>query len=196
MDISPKAISLARRNLRHNLNPEVGSLDVSAAGGGGGGVRFVQGDVFDLTSWAESASQFFSTTTDPGEELEVDIVISNPPYISPRDYCTTTARSVRRWEPKNALVPPVTTTSAPALGDDFYPHIVRLALDIRAKALLVEVGGDEGQAERVRGMFASIWGGRGNTAVWRDWGGRGRGVVAWRGGGEGWGWLGEDVVKD
>ncbi|KAF8457244.1 S-adenosyl-L-methionine-dependent methyltransferase [Terfezia claveryi] len=197
VDISSKAVSLACKNVRHNLNPKVGSLDVSA----GGGVGFVQGDVFDLSSWAESASRFYSTTSDPREELEVDVVISNPPYISPREYLTTTARSVRRWEPKVALVPPATTTtttttSTPALGDNFYPHIAQFALDIRAKALLVEVGGDETQADRVRGVFASMWGGRGNTAVWRDWGGRGRGVVAWRGGEEEWEWLGEDMVKD
>ncbi|KAF8427395.1 S-adenosylmethionine-dependent methyltransferase [Tirmania nivea] len=197
VDISPKAISLARRNLKHNLTPEVRSLDISAGGGVEGGVGFVKGDVFDLSSWVESAAQFFSTTSGPGCELEVDVVISNPPYISPREYIATTARSVRRWEPKIALVPPTTTTlSTLALGDGFYPHIARLALNIRAKALLVEVGGDEGQAERVRGMFASVWGGRGNTAIWRDWGGRGRGVVAWRGEGEqGWEWLAEDMVK-
>ena len=37
---------------------------------------------------------------------EWDILTSNPPYISPRSYNTCTARSVRNFEPKLALVPP------------------------------------------------------------------------------------------
>ena len=182
----------------YNLDPGIGSLDASASGEG---VGFIQGNVFDLTSWAEPASQFFSgnSSLQKEQELEVDVIISNPPYISPREYLTTTTRSVRRWEPKIALVPPnttaTTTSSTPALGDGFYPHIARLALGMRAKALLVEVGGDEGQAERVREVFASIWEESGTTAVWRDWRGEGRGVVAWRGGEEGWGWLEKDMVN-
>ena len=68
---------------------------------------------------------------------------------------------------------------------------MRLARDIRAKALLVETG-DEEQTERVSDILGSGWGGWGNTAIWRDWGGRARGVVAW---GDGWEWLREDILK-
>ncbi|KAJ5491607.1 hypothetical protein N7539_003174 [Penicillium diatomitis] len=41
--------------------------------------------------------------------IEIDLLISNPPYISPSDFRNgTTARSVRLFEPRLALVPPVT----------------------------------------------------------------------------------------
>lgn len=49
-----------------------------------------------------------STNTDTGEvQDEWDLLTSNPPYISPRGFSVSTSRSVRNWEPKLALVPPV-----------------------------------------------------------------------------------------
>ena len=36
-----------------------------------------------------------------------DLLTSNPPYISPSGFSLSTSRSVRNWEPKLALVPPV-----------------------------------------------------------------------------------------
>ena len=232
VDISGVAISLAKRNLQTNVTE--GSTDASAILPGG--VGFIQGDILDPDSWVREASTFFNGdgASDVGRDEEqwqwpkVDMVISNPPYISPRDYIVTTARSVRRWEPKIALVPPSVPPSGPfwprstilnqqtaatlserGMGDDFYPYISYLAHMFHAKALLVEVGGDPGQAHRVQEIFAKMWDGKQNTAIWRDWGRRKRGVVVWRGpeqerqwgeqpkgGGEAvWDWLLEDVVK-
>ena len=228
VDISGVAISLAKRNLQTNVTG--GSTDASAILPGG--VGFIQGDILDPNSWVREASTFFNGdgAGDVGRDEEqwqwpkVDIVISNPPYISPRDYIATTARSVRRWEPKIALVPPsrpfcihpttlnqqtAATVSKREMGDDFYPYICYLAHMFHAKTLLVEVGGDPGQAHRVQEIFAKMWDGKQNTAIWRDWGRRKRGVVVWRGpeqkrqwgeqhkgGGETvWDWLLEDVVK-
>lgn len=193
VDVSHRAISLARENLHFNVGPSVGSVDPSALREGG--VHFIQGDVLMPSSWARVASEFFRAEGNLSDYPEVDLVISNPPYISPTEYFSSTARSVRRWEPKLALVPPRILPEE-ALGDDFYPQIARIARHLfKSKAVLVEVGGDTGQAERVREIFAEVWGGRENTAVWRDWGGRGRGVVAWRDGKDGWDWLREDMVK-
>ena len=50
-------------------------------------------------------------------ETEWDIIISNPPYISPRGYVRETHRSVRNWEPKLALVPCSSSYSCTLDGD-------------------------------------------------------------------------------
>lgn len=232
VDISGTAISLAKKNLQINVTG--GNTDASAILPGG--VGFIQGDVLDPKSWVRKASTFFNgdDNSDVGRYEErsgwpkVDIVISNPPYISPRQYVTTTARSVRRWEPKMALVPPsisrlsgrhttpnqeaAETLAEREMGDDFYPYISYLTHMFHAKALLVEVGGDPGQAQRVRELFAKLWGEKKNTAIWRDWGRRERGVVVWQGleqrrqweerskrcdrEKEIWDWLLEDMVKE
>lgn len=102
-----------------------------------------------------------------------DVVISNPPYISPRDFDTTTTRSVRNHEPKIALVPPRSSlnnrssmVSDTEHGDAFYPYILRLANFIRAKIIVVEVAGME-QASRVAGMILrdAEWE---SCQIWRD----------------------------
>ncbi|KAF8477056.1 S-adenosyl-L-methionine-dependent methyltransferase [Kalaharituber pfeilii] len=238
IDLSKKAITLAKRNLEENVKG-VGSVHSAAIEEGG--VGFVQGNVFDLDpeldleedtgDGGESESNTVSTVRkrkERGQKLldqilrffhdgdedimsgipEVDVVISNPPYIPPREYLTTTSRSVRRWEPKLALVPPALQWPAKAEledaeepiapGDEFYPVIARIADQVfSAKALVVEVGGDEEQVERVRRIVEREWDAdAGGTAIWRDWGGRRRAVVAWRreigvDGGGGWKWLGE-----
>lgn len=57
-----------------------------------------------------------STRQTVGTEAETDtdtitILLSNPPYISPTQFTNgTTARSVRKYEPKLALVPPPVVT--------------------------------------------------------------------------------------
>ena len=196
----------------------------------------MKGDIFQLELSGKGVDwikDFFKHRAEEGkagwdhaweEESVVDVVVSNPPYIPPKEYWTTTARSVRRWEPKLALVPPLLTSpvhhTSPAKGpldrmevnrgDEFYPQIEYLSRAIlKSKAVIVEVGGDAKQAERVRRIFADRegngeggeggeeqGGGKGwwsGTAVWADWGRRRRGVVAWKG--EGWEWLAEDMVR-
>lgn len=99
---------------------------------------------------------------------ECDILISNPPYISPKDYYRTTSPSVRNYEPKSALVPPIDTTSEGKLskGDIFYHHILRHAQQLNTKILLVEVA-DLEQAKRVVALMVrqGIWSG---VEIWRD----------------------------
>ena len=148
---------------------------------------------------------------DASKNKNWDILISNPPYISPHAFNTgTTSASVRKYEPKLALVP----TAAPSLstdteiGDTFYPRLLQIAHELRVGNFVVEVA-DMAQAMRVVGMVREkrVWEG---VEVWRDWVGQrrrngtgeivdvdgrdvrvkgegeGRAVVAWR---EGWGGL-------
>lgn len=65
-----------------------------------------------------------------------DILISNPPYISPRQFLSTTARSVREYEPLQALVPPANESdklSDADVGDMFYPRLLDIAERVQAK---------------------------------------------------------------
>ncbi|KAJ4348073.1 uncharacterized protein N0V89_009445 [Didymosphaeria variabile] len=78
-----------------------------------------------------------------------DILISNPPYISPSGYWKTTTRSVRGFEPKLALVPPPKASNDDAQqGDAFYQPILNIASEVEAKIVLLEVA-DLDQALRV-----------------------------------------------
>lgn len=122
---------------------------------------------------------------------KVDVVVSNPPYISSRGFDTETARSVRNYEPKLALVPPQKgyESVSEGSGDTFYPVVAGIAEKLDAKVLMVEVGGCE-QAGRVKAQWQerNAWKGVG---IWKDYAGKGRGVVAWK---EGWEWAEEGPV--
>ncbi|KAI4283871.1 MAG: hypothetical protein L6R38_001875 [Xanthoria sp. 2 TBL-2021] len=146
VDISPTAVHLARRNLVHNSRE--GLLPASASSH----IDFVQGDVFTKEGlWKEAG---------------YDMVISNPPYISPAHYARTTTRSVRNHEPKIALVPESRDGSDEVVGDAFYPRIVSLARGMKAKMLVMEVGNMQ-QARRVVEMvgMSGAWD---RIEIWKD----------------------------
>lgn len=125
---------------------------------------------------------------------EWDILTANSPYISPSSvFSSTTAKSVRAFEPRVALVPSIsplpasmvnlTSRSSPTsqcsekgqdqqLGDVFYPHLLRIAEQVGAKVLMMEVG-DSAQAMRVArlaGAKANADGGASweKVEVWDD----------------------------
>ncbi|KLJ12045.1 hypothetical protein EMPG_09611 [Blastomyces silverae] len=140
VDISPRALRLARENLKHNI--KLGRLDQRAREE----VSFVRADVLSdnmhavlngvwrggkLGHITTAAAGNFSSSSETIIPLEnsdthtssnistpkptspepdtntVTILLSNPPYISPAQFTNgTTARSVRKFEPKLALVPP------------------------------------------------------------------------------------------
>lgn len=105
-----------------------------------------------------------------------DVLISNPPYISPAQFGNgSTARRVRVYEPKLALIPPVAIfydmkelrepTPEPTLdpsietgvdfetgfdthADTFYPRLITISSLINAKLSIFECG-DPQQASRV-----------------------------------------------
>ncbi|PSN70685.1 S-adenosyl-L-methionine-dependent methyltransferase [Corynespora cassiicola Philippines] len=200
IDISKKSVHLASQNfLRMRKNPTFRRSDK---------IEFMLAD-----AWADPFDDLESCILPVKTSLNIsrrpqfwDIVISNPPYISPSAYWKTTTRSVRHFEPKLALVPPAATEQSDnEQGDAFYPKILRIARDAEAKIVLLEVA-DLDQAIRVArtaqqsGVFDGI-------EIWCDQPGlpslvedgefpvigqgNGRSVLCWRGAGASW--LGKNL---
>lgn len=172
IDTSPKAIDLARRNLAHNIAKKTLSPAAKSQ------IRFLGRDV--RRGGRRASVDEGDGDRDAYLAEEWQIVTSNPPYISPRAFNTSTARSVRAFEPKLALVPPSGShlqddadsgpPSAPSIatnlglkaeeerranyddsGDAFYPSILSIAHRVKAHVLVMEVG-DMPQAERVAAL--------------------------------------------
>lgn len=171
VDISQIALDLAKANLAHNVNS--GNLDVTATDR----ISFVKGDMLSGSS-ALSSSAISLPGLASDTQSHWDILISNPPYISSSGFATSTARSVRNFEPKLALVP---ATSSKAASDSnlqsndlqqnpediFYPRILSTACKTQAKLVLMEVA-DMVQAVRVVELAVGmgIWRA---VEIWRDW---------------------------
>ena len=161
IDISDTALQLAAHNLKSVREGE-GWVHKSSIG-------YMKADVL-ATPFADIKPELLPVTT----ALRYarlpqlwDIVISNPPYISPKGYWKTTTRSVRLFEPKLALVPPPGEGNDDAeQGDAFYRPILKTAGELEAKVVLLEVA-DLDQALRVAraardmGIFDGI-------EIWRE----------------------------
>ncbi|KAF3000844.1 hypothetical protein E8E13_007070 [Curvularia kusanoi] len=205
IDISEKSMDLARYNLRKNENdPEVrnglanfarADVLVDPFGDLKAGAPLPLRNLLNLNRWAP----FW------------DILISNPPYISPSAYWKTTTRSVRAYEPKLALVPPnISDMDDTQQGDMFYPRLLKLAEELEVKIVLLEVA-DLPQALRVSRLAreADVFDG---IEIWRDdpksapnqstnedgfdvfGSGNARSVVCWRG--QGGAWLGKRSLSN
>lgn len=202
-DISDKALRLANHNLGRTRRTRE-YVDK-------GSIQFLKADV--LTDPFQDHMQLIHPPFKTAINLEHqpsfwDVLISNPPYISPAAYWKTTARSVRGHEPKLALVPPSKANyNDTAQGDQFYPRLLDIARDVEAKVVLFEVG-DMEQATRVaeqarkRKIFDGI-------EIWRDQpdgtpdeeseidgisvigSGNARSVLCWRSAGASW--LGKEA---
>ena len=153
IDTSLTALKLARENIDHNIR--LGYLDPMARKQ----MDLIQDDIFNDNDMAWRKSDW-------------DIVISNPPYISPNSYNHTTSRSVRNYEPKAALVPPRRRLSSnenisdDIVGDMFYQRLLHITHIVGAKLLLMEVA-DMAQATRVVNLAlkSGVWSG---CEIWRD----------------------------
>jgi methylase of polypeptide subunit release factors len=161
IDVSARALRLARRNLKH---VGIGSREDSS-------LTFEQANV--LAEKGENIGGMKSVLDIVGEH-NYDIIVANPPYISTEQFYTQTARSVRSFEPRLALIPgnnmslklPTITgatqtqhtenDTTPLMyeGDMFYPRIAEIARSVNAKLILMEVG-DSAQAERIAKFFAA-----------------------------------------
>lgn len=150
IDISPAALQLARRNLTHNL--ERGFLTDRASAD----VQFRLADV--LGDGEHGIPTVEAVLFDQGLPA-CDLLVSNPPYVSLSDFRDgTTARSVRRFEPKLALVPPSRHGQVLDLGrpeDIFYGRIITLSLKLRARITVLECG-DLMQARRVAAIHELV----------------------------------------
>jgi methylase of polypeptide subunit release factors len=173
IDISGVALSIARENLIHRIADQSNVGDDSVARRRSlQRIGFVQADVLNTTA--------NGATSDPPPILEAlerlqlddgrddfDILIANPPYISPQEFQRTTSRSVRMFEPPLALVPSsLPTMSDVEIGDRFYPRLLELALQVGVKIVLFEVA-DMAQAQRVASLMTKqgIWD---EIEIWRD----------------------------
>ncbi|KAI3321828.1 hypothetical protein HD806DRAFT_502048 [Xylariaceae sp. AK1471] len=184
-DIETRAVRLARRNLLHNAarlsrhkydyNSNYKEFEMA--------VTFRKADIFsdewmgyldvDVPSPSErtqhtsrkrkhtstiiSKDEEF-TDSKQAQERKIDILVSNPPYISQRGFEVDTGRSVRNYEPKIALVPPSSSSSssssatAPCAPEDvFYARLLEIADTLRPRIAVFEVG-DMAQAKRVLQM--------------------------------------------
>jgi hypothetical protein len=143
VDISDKALKLALHNLqRLRKNGQIADK---------GSLEFLQADILidpfaDQTEGALSLKAALNWASQPSFW---DVLISNPPYISPSAFWKTTTRSVRHFEPQLALVPPWQAKQTDTeQGDLFYPRLLDIARDVEAKVVLLEVA-DMKQALRV-----------------------------------------------
>jgi methylase of polypeptide subunit release factors len=153
IDISDTALRLARDNLQHNVKE--GLLAQPALEQ----VSFVKADIL-----SDDIGRHWGTNS------TWDIVISNPPYISEAGFNKDANRSVRNWEPKLALVPPIIENDGalPSHTEDiFYNKILDITRAGGARLLLMEVG-DLQQALRVAqlALDTKLWS---LVEVWRDW---------------------------
>ena len=155
VDISNAATNLALRNLEHNIR--LGHLDPGAREQ----IQRFQDDVFIESDKAWRKPQW-------------DVVVSNPPYLSPTAFNRSTSRSARNFEDNIALVPsqsPTSTTHELAddntVGDMFYPRLLHIAHNVGARIFLAEVA-DMEQAVRVvqMALHSGVWSG---CEIWRDW---------------------------
>ncbi|KAL8823263.1 MAG: hypothetical protein Q9191_006018 [Dirinaria sp. TL-2023a] len=156
IDVSYRGIALARRNKRRSIEREHLRPEADSQ------IRFAEADVFD-SNWLPHGKW--------------DILISNPPYISPQSFHLDTSRSVRIYEPKRALVPDLehlkaqqraeNTPSDSAIGDSFYPRLLEIAELIDSNMVVMEVA-DLVQAQRIASKAISN---NGSVAchIWRDW---------------------------
>lgn len=156
IDVSSKAIKLA--NLNKQLNIGKSNLEPRADSQ----IGFAEANIFESSSVPQG---------------EWDVLISNPPYISPNGFSKTTSRSVRRFEPKLALVPtsrninlqphvsdPVADS---VVGDAFYSQLLQIAQTHESGLVVLEVG-DTNQAQRVvsKAILSHHWD---TCEIWRDW---------------------------
>ncbi|KAF2213111.1 hypothetical protein CERZMDRAFT_39756 [Cercospora zeae-maydis SCOH1-5] len=178
VDVSGDALSLARENLIHQIarggkqhspsSPRTKSLQ---------SIGFVQADVlkddYDISERNTGGgplplTQALARLSDSSTPT-FDVLTCNPPYISPRSFRTTTSRSVRQYEPIQALVPATNNMESMTdneIGDLFYPKLLSLAEQLEAKVVLFEVA-DMEQAQRVAAMAVrrGTWS---RVEIWRD----------------------------
>lgn len=151
IDLSQAAIDLANRNIRRQGSPTI-KLDADS-------INFIRANIMDehpqsttMEISTGAPDLFTALKSDHAAEnanLEYPILISNPPYVSAEDFMRKTEFSVRRFEPKLALVPsPSYATTSVDNADVFYPRLLTIADRVNAKAIMFEVG-DIKQARRV-----------------------------------------------
>ena len=160
IDISTTAVNLAKRNLEHNIR--LGLLSNRSRSE----IHFHQGDVLghycgDIPGVEGILEAYVPLGLDPSKTPEWDVLVSNPPYISPISFEDgTTARSVRTFEPKLALVPPAGMdymTGTCKQEDAFYHHLIALSFKLSTRLTVLECGSRQ-QGDRVAALCKDFMG--------------------------------------
>lgn len=157
IDLSTTAIGLAKENLEHNLR--LGLLSNRSRTE----IHFHQGDVlaYDTGDIPKLGRILESYEGGSGSKqaFEWDVLISNPPYVSPTSLQDgTTARSVRTYEPELALVPPAHMNHhaiSCKREDIFYYRLITLSFKLSIKVSVLECGSRQ-QGGRVATMFKDL----------------------------------------
>jgi HemK-like putative methylase len=146
IDMNSRAVRLALNNKERVLHGSGGETLNAAQRRSIENTQFMQSDVLEKDQLVHRLAVAGFPTA--------DILLCNPPYISPSSFETTTAQSVKNFEPKLALVPPHPSVASPNInpGDTFYPVLISLAASLDVKLLWCEVE-DEQQALRVVEMI-------------------------------------------
>jgi len=188
VDISPNALDLARENndrLEYLVPTEFLYADVLTGlekeSSGKKKINEEQQDIkLGTAETRTSSGRNKKKSAEPAPPLQEilqargqerwDILTANPPYISPYAFNHSTSRSVRRFEPKTALVPPALLQVDSGVitdpGDVFYPSLLRHAQFCEAQIVLFEIS-ELSQAVRVARMMKAqgLWAG---IQIWRD----------------------------
>lgn len=153
IDISPRAVALARENIAYNI-----AKGFMKAPSDTQSLAFDQGDLF-----SEEAIENLA-------QHQWDVITCNPPYISQHGFSHDTSRSVRNFEPKLAQVPARQEKYDGCVPEDvFYARLLQVGAELKPKSLLFEVG-DLHQALRVVDMALEHPAFRASyIEVWRDW---------------------------
>lgn len=157
VDIAPAAVDLAKRNIEYNI--KLGRMAPSRQGQA---LEITKGDIFS------------DDDVERLSENKCDVLISNPPYISRKVWdsgCGQLGYSVRKYEPRLALVPDATieTPIGWQLEDIFYLRLLTVSMILKPSVALFEMG-DEDQICRVlSGLFRHEIAAMTEVEVWRDW---------------------------
>jgi methylase of polypeptide subunit release factors len=171
LDISPIAVALSNENLKRNLRN--GVLQESAIGSADHKIEDGPSESATLVPQVQFMTHNIFDGL-PKRIRPVDIIISNPPYISKAKFNCETTRSVRNWEPKLALVPGprnlLKHTQSPSISleDIFYYQLLSIHRASFSNVLLMEVG-DKEQAIRVVKLGLRLHlRNRNRIEIWRD----------------------------
>ena len=146
MELSENALKNAKKNLAWNVR--LGNLEARAATE----VTFIQFNILDSF---------------PTELGEFDLVISNPPYATPQEYHSSAiSKSVRCYEPLEALVPDENHNHESVSGHAYFTAIDSIAQGTHAKVVMIEMGLEEQFAHVCRELQTSTYWEK--VEVWRD----------------------------
>ncbi|KAG6009957.1 hypothetical protein E4U21_000728 [Claviceps maximensis] len=158
VDIAPVAVHLAQHNIEHNIK-----LGKMAPVRPGQILKVSEGNIF-----SDADIDLISANK------KCDVLISNPPYISRKVWhfgCGQLGYSVRKYEPRLALVPDASIPSPAGWQhqDIFYLRLLDISMTMKPSIALFELGGEQQIRRVLTGLFRHRIAEVAEVEVWRDW---------------------------